>query len=220
MDETPTEIRLANRARVLKRRLAAMLGEEVDLAQCREWISSICGSPDDEHVSLKVASTNLVFDEDLSDIEVQTRREAQAQSLAFDFDLDVEVARRLVNGIRPTSREVLSEDSDEAQNSDQKVFSVSLEDLKQIKNQLRRDLFPEVKSSHLGEAVAAMCGFRTHMGMVAAFSANGGQNLLVRLAPEQFEARLNAVAPISDATRIRRIDVADLLAAAIAYSQY
>lgn len=66
------------------------------------------------------------------------------------------------------------------------VSEIAIADLKQV----LRKAFPEVKSSHLTEAIAASMGFRTHAALIAMANETKSDPPIVSIHPELFEKRL------------------------------
>lgn len=61
-----------------------------------------------------------------------------------------------------------------------------------------RDEFPDVKSSHLSEALAYSLGFRTHAALQSAVAATREENFFIVLDDERFVARLSQLGYAED----------------------
>jgi len=86
----------------------------------------------------------------------------------------------------------------------------SHESLKFLKSRLREHVFPDVKSGHLFEAIAALFGFKTHLALIEALKL-ASEPLELPLSRDDFVDRLLSIAPGSDADRIREVDFAKLI---------
>lgn len=84
------------------------------------------------------------------------------------------------------------------------VSEIAIADLKQV----LRKAFPEVKSSHLTEAIAASMGFRTHAALIAAANETKDDPAIVSIRPDSFQNRL---AELGYPNRLAELDL-ELLA--------
>jgi len=94
---------IKQKAKKLKRALVRELQEEIELQQCIEWMCTAYGFRSPEDVHELYPPEGFAFDESISKDGIRYRRRSQIKSLAFDFDIDNEVARRLLNEVRPTA---------------------------------------------------------------------------------------------------------------------
>jgi len=105
-DDSSFVKRVKSKTKKLQRALERELDEYVRLGQCRDWISTVYGFQSYDDLFRQYHDQGFAFDEFVSEAELRTRRSAQIRSLAFDFDLSDEMARRIVDEIRPTSARV------------------------------------------------------------------------------------------------------------------
>jgi hypothetical protein len=69
------------------------------------------------------------------------------------------------------------------------AVSLSLNNFKKFKNSLR-NTFPEVKSSHIGEALAASMGYKTYTALLSDMRNLVGEPSIHSLSDSRFSKRL------------------------------